>query len=292
MSLIQALRRKSALYRKSTTFPMQVSRAARRIMATEDAFRAAPPLIANSFPKSGTHLLTQILEAFPGARSYGTVWASVPGLPHRERPKSAMLRRIHRAAPGEVVQAHLHYESEYPSAMASRNAAHFFIYRDLRDVVVSEAHYLTDMNRWHSLHKHFRKLASLEERVAFAITGSSDPDFPYDYPDVGTRFRRSRPWLDRDDVFAVRFEDLVSEQRDEKIHEMVRFCTERFGLSWDISEVARNAIANIAPSRSRTFRKGKAGEWKKTFSPRHVELLKKSAGDLLIDLGYERDMDW
>jgi hypothetical protein len=46
------------------------------------------------------------------------------------------------------------------------------------------------------------------------------------------------------------------------------------------------------PDRSKTFRKGKTGGWQKHFSAEHKALFKNYAGDLLIDLGYEKDLDW
>jgi hypothetical protein len=50
--------------------------------------------------------------------------------------------------------------------------------------------------------------------------------------------------------------------------------------------------ASIDPQRSPTFRSGKAGGWRKQFSPENKQLFKEVAGDLLIQLGYERDHGW
>jgi hypothetical protein len=40
------------------------------------------------------------------------------------------------------------------------------------------------------------------------------------------------------------------------------------------------------------FRKGIAGDWKNTFTKGDKEVFKSVAGDLLVQLGYERDRDW
>jgi Sulfotransferase domain len=40
------------------------------------------------------------------------------------------------------------------------------------------------------------------------------------------------------------------------------------------------------------FRKGVAGDWANYFTERDKEIYKEEAGDLLIRLGYERDLDW
>ncbi len=48
----------------------------------------------------------------------------------------------------------------------------------------------------------------------------------------------------------------------------------------------------IDPHRSPTFRKGKIGGWRESFTDEHKHLFKEIAGDLLIRLGYEADFDW
>src|ERR687890_277208 len=40
------------------------------------------------------------------------------------------------------------------------------------------------------------------------------------------------------------------------------------------------------------YRKGVAGDWNNYFTERDKEIYKEEAGDLLIRLGYERDLDW
>jgi hypothetical protein len=40
------------------------------------------------------------------------------------------------------------------------------------------------------------------------------------------------------------------------------------------------------------YRKGVAGDWKNHFTERDKRIFKKEAGELLIELGYERDLDW
>ena len=46
-----------------------------------------------------------------------------------------------------------------------------FIYRDPRDIVISEANYLYDMNKFHSLHKFFKNKHKLKDRIKLAIEG-------------------------------------------------------------------------------------------------------------------------
>jgi len=51
-------------------------------------------------------------------------------------------------------------------------------------------------------------------------------------------------------------------------------------------------LHNINPQNSHTFRTGKSGNWKTVFTERQKDLFKEIAGDLLIELGYEKDYNW
>lgn len=283
---------KNRIGRKVFAAFRQVSRAVKRWPCDPGAFAARPPILANSFPKSGTHLLTQILDAFPDRRSYGSLITSVPSITYRERSPRGHARLLRLIVPGEVVTAHLFHEPLYQALLTQKRCVHFFIFRDLRDVVVSEAHYLTFMNPWHRLHRHFRAREPAE-RIALAISGFRDPSAPCRYPDVAARFARYAGWLEQSDVFPVRYEELATaDRREQVVADMVRFYSDGAGLPCDLDTVVASAIRNIRPHHSHTFRRGKVGGWRGELTPRLKDLFKRVAGDLLVDLGYERDLDW
>lgn len=291
MSLAVRLRRSSPL-RKSFDAVRQVPRAVRRWTARPADYERAPPVLANSFPKSGTHLLLRIVESFPDVRFYGAFLASMPSLTFRERTVAAHLRRIGRIAPGEALPAHLFHDERYALALAERRIVHFFIHRDPRDVAVSEAHYLTHMNRWHRMHPWFRRLPDMASRIELSIRGATDPDVPYDYPDIAARFGRYRGWLDREDVFPVRYEDLMSDRRERTVNGMIEFFAARGGRVGDRPVALAAALAGFDPLRSHTFREGGTGGWREAFPGPLRTAMKEVAGDLLVELGYEADHDW
>lgn len=189
------------------------------------------------------------------------------------------------------MRAHLVYSKRYGGWLADRNFAHFFIYRDPRDVVVSEAHYLTRMNRWHRLHKYFKSLDTVEDRISFSIMGHEFLDVPYDYPNIAERFRRYMPWIDHDDVCAVKFEDLLA-KAETTVAKMVRYYARKSGRNFDASHVTEQAIQSINPENSHTYRRGDKCRWKKTFTEEHKRQFKEIAGDLLIELGYVNNKIW
>lgn len=282
--------RSNLVLKKLLRYGAAVPRLAHRITARSGAYLAHPPILANSFPKSGTHLLVQILGVVPGVRDWGDFWASQPSFSFREQPPARMAARIRRVAPGEMVSGHLHFSPEVAGALAARHVVHYFIYRDPRDVVVSEAHYLATMNRWHRLHPIFRQLPSQADRVLLSIRGL--PSGAIEYPNVAERFARYAAWLSRPDVCALNYEDLISPRRDEVLTRIFTFLAERTGRSLAVPELVQAASEAIQPRRSHTFRRGGSGGWQREFDDRVKGAFKSVGSDLLIKLGYEHSAEW
>jgi hypothetical protein len=263
----------------------------RRVSGDDLATR--PPVLANSFPKSGTHLLMQIVEGLPERVNYGAFLGSeISSFRFRERSADNTCRFIRGFVPGEVVRGHLFFDPRFEAELATRRAVHYFIYRDPRDVVVSEAHYLREMNRWHRLAPHFRRLKSIEEAIMLSITGFDPPLPGIDYPHIAARFARYHGWLDCDACLAVRFEDLRTERQPALIGEMAQFFARRCGREWDVDACAQSMATSIAPAKSHTFRSGKKSGWQREFTAEHRRRFDELAGDLLIQLGYESNHDW
>ncbi|OQY35937.1 MAG: hypothetical protein B6I38_00830 [Anaerolineaceae bacterium 4572_5.1] len=284
--------RNNQIVRKSIALGKQFPRLGKQISSKKEDYLRFPPVLANSFPKSGTHLLLQIVEAFPKVVNYGTFIASMPSVTFKERSRKAHLRLLSSIVPGEVIPAHLFYQSDHERLLSEKNCVHFFIYRDPRDVVVSEAHYLAKMNRWHRMHPYFKSLNNLNEQISMSILGVNQSHFPYDYPDVAKRFSRYNKWFQSSKVFTIRYEDLISPGRRKFLREMVIFYAERSSVNVEIESVVAAMERNITPEKSHTFRQGGAGAWKTAFTDDHKLQMKQVAGNLLIELGYERDKYW
>jgi hypothetical protein len=186
----------------------------------------------------------------------------------------------------------LYYEPLYADELAKRSAVNYFIYRDPRDVVVSEAHYLRDMNRWHRLHSYFRKATSMEDAIMLSINGLDPPVPGISYPNIAARFARYIGWLERDDCLSMRFEDLVSERQPELIRQVAAFYALRTSTSFDLDAAIETMTLSIAPKKSHTFRSGKKAGWQREFTPAHRARFAELAGDLLVRLGYEPNLDW
>ena len=289
----QGLHSRNGLVRKSSAMLLQAPKCVSRQLSSPQDYEVFPPVLANSFPKSGTHLLDQIVGALPDRRNYGAFLSSMTSSFRFTRRTSAeSCRFLESTAPGEIVRAHLFFDPEVCDAATARRFVHYFIYRDLRDVVLSEAHYYRSINRWHRLHRRFRDAPSIDAALQLAIEGIDDPTGRIYYPDIGARFRHYEQWAKSPQTFAVRFEDLTSEGRNEVVRSMINYYLDRCTRKGDADALTSHAIANITPEKSHTFRKGKKGGWSEAFNERHRETFKRLAGDLLIEHGYELSSDW
>jgi hypothetical protein len=265
-----------------------VRRSWRRLRAAQvyGTLSNSPILFANSFPKSGTHLLTQVLQGF--TRIGPAVDAGLPavvtfdGPTGKQRPLEAILRDLQRLRPGDIAYGHLHAFPEVVSALTRSGVAAYFILRDPRDVVVSHVHYVTEMAPDHVHHDYYaHHLTTFEQRLETSILGLPDTAVPF--PDVYQRFEPYLGWLDTDPVLPLRYEDFLLRRAAE---------ARGFRLSLNRDRAIQVLEAAIVPEKSPTFRSGQAGKWRTSFNPQHKALFKEIAGDLLIRLGYEQNDDW
>jgi hypothetical protein len=280
LKLLQnGLTHRNGLVRKGSAVLLSIPKWAHGFTATSERLASLPPVIANSFPKSGTHLLLQLIEGLPDRVNYGAFLASMTSsFQFRERSLESTRRYIRRFVPGEIVRGHLFFHELYAKQLRERNAVHYFIYRDPRSVVLSEAHYLREMNRWHRLHPYFRRL-SIDDAIMLSITGF-DPPIPY------------AGWLADENCFAVRYEDLISDQQAALIREMSTFYAKRLNTPFDVDLCVNRMAGMIEPRKSHTFRSGKRAGWREEFTAEHRRRLCEIAGDLLIRLGYEPNHEW
>jgi hypothetical protein len=119
-----------------------------------------PVLLGISFPKSGTHLLDQILLGFssvaPYAKRLHSFYAEYEGESGRKRAPEQALAWLDSLRPGDIASAHLFARLEALGRVCSPNFVPYFIFRDPRDVVVSHVFYVTSMEVRHVHHDYYQ----------------------------------------------------------------------------------------------------------------------------------------
>ncbi|HLE74032.1 MAG TPA: hypothetical protein VI688_07290 [Anaerolineales bacterium] len=254
-----------------------------------------PVFFGNSFPKSGTHLLTQILA---GLTRLGPVVES--GLPPvltfegesgRQRPLRAILADLEWLLPGDIGYGHLHALPEVVQALCRDGMAPYFICRDPRDVVVSHVFYVTDINNRHVHHDYYiNELKDFDQRLAVSILGR--PELKAPFPNIRARFEPYLPWLERGEVLSLRYEALLQNVQVELGRIFDHALKRGFIYRGDRAAAIETISQGIKPEESPTFRSGQAGGWREHFTSLHKELFKGASGDLLIRLGYEQNQNW
>lgn len=267
-----------------------------------------PTLLGISFPKSGTHLLDQILLGFadvaPYARRLHSFYAEYEGESGKKRDPQQALQWLDSLSPRDVASAHLFARPDAVARVCSPNFVPYFIYRDPRDVVVSHVFYVTEMESRHVHHAYYQSLPDFDARLKASIVGRQDTNI--EFPNIADRFAPYVDWLNQPEVLAIHFESLINDrvQTLNRIidHFLARVPLDTLRLRDERSPSLRSARprqlilesleSSINPTKSPTFRSGKTGEWKKHFTDEHKEIFKEVAGDLLIKLGFETNLHW
>lgn len=152
------------------------------------------------------------------------------------------------------------------------NARLIAIYRDGRDVVVSEKYFL-------------KNEAGRAQRFEDSVRnwrGAMEAQFRY---------------AEQYGIFAVSYEEMLADGRgvarrlldyldlpvdDEIVEMMIRKSSFEFTTGRKSGQEKRSSF----------YRKGTAGDWVNHFSERDKTVFKEIAGDTLVRLGYECDLDW
>jgi len=183
------------------------------------------------------------------------------------------------------------------------------IVRDGRDVAVSSVHH-----QWNNATDQGGRRKLTREKVAKREAYREDPDtFRASGESIFTGehvAEIARSWstsvsramadadLLGDNYYQVRYEDLLAEPVGE-VRRLLEFLEADAG-----EEVARECVKAASfeqlsggrtqgeEDSSSFYRKGIAGDWKDHFTEEDRRAFKEEAGELLIRLGYERDLDW
>ena len=257
------------------------------------SFNDAPPIFANSKPKSGSHLLLQVMNGFTQIMPYKYVDADpVRTITYDGRRKSneEILSDLKHTPKGVIGWGYVDATPENASFLTSAGRVNYFIYRDPRDMLVSQVFFATDMHEEHGMHNYYNSLPDVAARLKVAISGI-DRDGLY-MVNVKQRYEGVFQWLEQKNVMCLRFEELIN-NRDATLNAMLDEVEKTgYKIPTPREKTISILVDAINPKKSHTFRSGKTGGWTQHFTEEHKKLFKEVAGDLLIRLGYEKSNDW
>lgn len=282
-------------------FPNQLRRTLRGPGKTAQAvlrwkrvqFDEAPPIFGNAKAKSGSHLLLQVLSGLCQVAPYRYVAEDpIRGNTPLGRRRSAdeILSDLAGTPTGVIGWGYVDATPENTAFLCQPGRVNYFIYRDPRDLLVSQVHFATHMHQGHGMHAYYNSLADFGERLKVAITGIDQDGLHM--VSVRERYTGVFKWLEQPSVLCIRFEDLI-DNRDAALNAMLD-TVEKTGyrIPTPREEAIPVLVQAIQPKKSHTFRSGKTGGWREQFSDEHKRLFKDVAGDLLVRLGYEKSNEW
>lgn len=258
-----------------------------------------PKIYINSFPKSGTHFANLICAHLAQRQEpkywmgnfKGNSWTT------RSVADDQILPIIEGQEPRTWYQGHLGYKSEYDEAFQEKNVCMVFIYRDLRDVAISQAYHIEladGVTKMHPGKDLFMKLGSHRERIRAVIEGLQE------YAGLFERWELYAPWLGCEWILPIRYEDL-HDRTKETARQVIEYVIRRtlkkntYLLSADsfMAAVEKSVDLLNDKSLSGSYRKGSVGEWEKEFDKELKEVFKRADQNRWLErLGYEKSNSW
>ncbi|MBN2549648.1 MAG: sulfotransferase domain-containing protein [Anaerolineales bacterium] len=270
---------------------------ARRLAAAlrwgPQVLNSAPAVLGNAMPKSGSHLISQVIQGLPRIGPFVDP-GFMPVTRSEDNSKLSeqeTLENLQRMQPGDIAYGYVKASEPFISALTQPGRATIFVYRDPRDMVVSHVFYATQMHKGHGMHRYYTEtLQTMEERIEAAIRGVEEPGS--ELSSVRDKYLGYLGWLEQPAVLCLRFEDLILE-RQAALGRILNYLEGRGGrLRLERQQAIAILEQAIVPKKSGTFRKGKPGNWQEHFTAANKALFKELASDILIQLGYEQNNDW
>jgi len=191
---------------------------------------------------------------------------------------------------GVIGWGYVEASPENVSVLCQPGRVNYFIYRDPRDMLVSQVFFATDMHEEHGMHAFYKSLPDFGERLKVAITGIDRDGLKM--VSVKQRYDGVFEWLDQPGVMCIRFEDLIN-IRDATLNAILEEVEKTgYKIPTPHEKALKILVEAIQPTKSHTFRSGKTGGWREYFTDEHKMLFKDVAEDLLVRLGYEKNNDW
>ena len=265
-----------------------------------------PRVYLNGFPKAGLHMLEQMVGVLISSSTVGTNGTSWLGtyrwhsFSMEWQKMKQYLWRMSCLEKGRYLMGHSGYKKQIARLLRYANIGHIFLYRDLRDIAVSQAHHIWDEDRdnWRHEHKDLYRMLGSYEAVLLAVIEGLGP-----YPGVVERWAEYAPWLENKDAFHVTFAQMRNDT-ERTAGAIILYLLKRatkllegnnFGIEMAPEDVKclSEKMSSAVKKPSGTIRRGVVGSWRDEFQPQHVEAFRRSdPTGWLLKLGFEKDPNW
>ena len=243
-------------------------------------------VLVNGAPRTGTTWTVGMVASVPGYRQVGNF--------------QRQIERYNSIQPGDVIHGHDHYSEQLEDILNVHDVRVILPLRDPRDQTVSRLFH-TRRNQNHSWQAHLQNLSD-DEGLMACIEGLD----PKNFPGVASLATIPQSWLaNYSKIIPLKYEDMIANPN-------VSITSVFSRLEIDVppklllSIIEHNSFQHMTVGRkfwqqgrkpgsedpNAHIRKGIVGDWKNHFKPHHIERFKELAGDILIEFGYETDLNW
>ena len=257
-----------------------------------------PKLYINGFPKSGLHLAERMTRPLFEPYNKDWVWYGTNPWTLEHLALEKCVDIFTAVNDGEYVKGHTGYMAEIDQLLDALQFIMVLVYRDLRDVVVSQAYHIMDdmdgaLN--HPGREDYDCMTKHEIMLA-VINGHGR------WAGIFDRWKQYERWFTVPYVYRVRYEDMLHKpERTAKLFfEWVYSVS--IGKSGEpeavIDKVTKQDVINyivneMKQRNSDTYRKGNTGDWKREFTPEIVKAFKAAdKTNALYRLGYVKGKNW
>lgn len=264
-----------------------------RILGTVSPEGKGEKLFVNSFPKSGTHLLTSILGAVDSYHFSGKHLKKyeVNNLANSENnnfkfslDQNALRNNVCKIKRGQYLTTHLPYEKEIVEILDNVNFAVVNIIRDPRAIALSEAHYIRGLKR-HFLHKEFiNRSSNIEEAVKLVVDG-----FEYAngcYPGLNERLASYFGWIEDEKVTTLKFEKMVGSDKGGSDDDLLKTIISIISCIGRSDVDANSVIEVFKQQNSATLRKGLVNSWENELSKDVIDYMNNNLEPSLKNYDY------
>lgn len=225
----------------------------------------------SSIPKCGTHLLIKCINLLTNKSAI--YWADYV-------ENSIDFPNVNPTK--EFLLWHVPYSKEAEETLINHDFKSIFLYRDPRDQLISYLLWAIRTPTQIPFSQH-KKLRLLDWNDLLPILIKNIVDFYNCYI----------PWIKSSIMLPIKFEELVGEKgggsKDAQINTITKIC-QHLAIK-PTPYLIQHCVKNLFGG-SGTFREGKIGSWQQYFNAHYKAMFKEHAGQLLIDLGYETDLNW
>ncbi len=258
---------------------------------------AEADFVVLTIPKSGTHMMLKLLPMLTEKRllrlEQQSVIKGIRGSTHFVGKTDVSERLLQELCEDEsYIVAHFQlgtvlreFTQRYPRYKK------VIVVRDLRDVVVSYAHWLM----YHPLPKSLKAPKSLDKKLMWIIQGGRTSEYASSISNIYRHGVEALRWMQDSDVYVVRFEDLCGEKgggSEERQREVIQGLADHLDISMTDEKLEAiigslwGETENTLAKKKGSFRKGKIGSWKGAFTSMHIGAFKRRYGELQKKLGY------